>query len=125
MDKTENSFVIYPIHIDSSVSLGKGRKYSLNKSIENPTFREIKSALTSLNIEFKEEDDKIHPKEIKEKGRFVVNKQSERNTIIESLVSVIKESRNKKSQETDKSKATNNILNLKPKSKKKGGKASK
>ena len=117
MDNLENCFTIYPIHINSNVSCGNGRKYSLQNSIENPVFRKIKSALSSLNVEFKEEASKIHPKESKEKGRFIVKNKNKRTEIIQSIVNSIKELRSKKDTVSEKN--SNNFLNLKPKSKKK------
>ena len=119
MENAENCFTMYPIHINSSVSCGKGRKYSIENSIENPTFREIKNALLSLNLKFREEENKIHPKESKEKGRFIIEERKERKPIIKNLVNLLKEIRNKKDLSSDKNKMSNNFLNLKPKSKKK------
>lgn len=119
MENTENSFIIYPIHINAGVTLSNGRKYSLESSVEHPTFKEIRNALTSLNIIFREEENKIHPKESKEKGRFIVNEKSERKHLINNLSKAIKDIRNKKEQASEKSKMANNFLNLKPKSKKK------
>lgn len=119
MNQIENTFTIYPIYLDSSLSLGNGRKYGINVCIEKPTFKEIRIALDSLNIVFKEDESKIHPKEQREKGIFIVNNKCDRKEIITKLINFIKEARIKKEQNVDKSKSTNNLLNLRPKSKKK------
>lgn len=120
MVNSENCFTIYPVHINSSISSGNGRKYSLENSVENPSFKEIKTGLTSLSIVFTDDENKIHPRESKEKGRFIVENKNDRKNIIKALITAIKDLRSKRDLLSDKSKAAStNFLNLKPKSKKK------
>ncbi|ELA42853.1 uncharacterized protein VICG_00168 [Vittaforma corneae ATCC 50505] len=121
LDSTEKCFIIYPIYINSSVSLGRGRKYSLKNSVSKPTFKEIKHALDSLGVKYEEEPEKMHPKEGKEKGRFRIDKAHTRKYIVDNLAPKISELR---AQADARTKSGSNLLNLVPKSRKKSKKAS-
>lgn len=116
-----NSFIIYPIHIDSSISLNSGRKYSIKNSIPSPKLIEIKSAVEKLQIEHFIEKDKIHPKEKNDRfGRLKI--LCSRNIGIPAIVETIKEEREIKKKLQEKSEAVPNLLNLVPRKKNKSKK---
>jgi signal recognition particle subunit SEC65 len=119
METTEKSFRIYPIYLDATLSIKKGRKYSIQNTIAKPTFKEIKQSLDLLKIKYEAQPDKMHPKTISEKGQFIVNCESSKQSIACMIVKKIQEIRANASL---KIKGSGNILNLVPKSKKKGKK---
>lgn len=121
MEANADRFVLYPVHIDSSRSLGDGRKYSRNNSVSRPTYREIRLALDTLKLQYKEEASKRHPKDLLEKGRFSIAKLVNRKETIQKIVDVIRENREKKIRADSKLKG-NNFLNLVPASRKKSKK---
>lgn len=118
----EKYFRVYPLYFDAGVSISKGRKCPVEKSIQKPTFKEIKQALDLLGIKHEEEPEKIHPKETKEKGRFKIFQKTSKREFIGTLVAKIKELREKA---TTRVKSSGNPLNLVPKSRKKAKKLAK
>lgn len=119
MGGPEKCFCIYPIYFDSSTSLGRGRKYSLKRTISKPTFREIRHALDSLGVKYKEEPGCTHPREGREKGRFRIDRAHTRAFIVDNLAQKIEELR----AQADAKTRGSNPLNLVPKSRKKSKKA--
>ncbi|KAM0681617.1 signal recognition particle subunit [Glugoides intestinalis] len=120
MENTSEYFEIYPIYFDSTISLAKGRKYSVERCVTSPTYKEIKNALGQLSATYTEETCKRHPKDLKTIGRFKINKESiSRKQIIEKLGEKIKEIRR---NVISINKDANNIMGLVPKSRKKAKK---
>lgn len=118
MEISADTFILYPIHINSSKSQRNGRKYSLPNSIKDPSYKEIRIALEGLKIEFTDEPEKRHPKELYEIGRFTIIQSKDRKDIIKEIVNYINELRENKKKNETKPKVANK-LNLVPKSKKK------
>lgn len=121
MEVNASYFTLYPIHINASRSLGDGRKYSRNCSVPNPTFKEIKIALDSLELHYKEHALKRHPKDLVERGRFSISKLDSKREVVQRITSMIGENREKRTQGNTKLKG-NNFLNLVPASRKKSKK---
>lgn len=113
------SFVIFPISINSTISVNNGRKYPKHLAISNPTFKEIKSALDNLKFTYSDEPNKRHPKDFNEKGLFRVDKSLKKKEVVEGIIKFIAEAREKK---TSVSVGNNNALNLIPKRKEKKNK---
>lgn len=122
------AFTIYPIYLDSTRKLSKGRKYPLNLCIEKPTHDEICMGLKSLEIEFQSEPLKRHPNEPFVYGRIKVKKINSKKFVVAGLKGQIEELRKNKKQvvvneEKDEKKGyIKNELGLVPKKKKKGKK---
>lgn len=112
------SFVIFPVHLNSSKSNNQGRRYSKAMSIADPTYKEIKQALDSLNVKYSDDQNKRHPKDFEQYGLFRVDKTANRKEIIQNIVKFISGSREKKTSNN----ISNNPLNLMPKKKQKKGK---
>lgn len=119
MSCIEDNFTVYPVYLNSEVSLSGGRKYSLSMCIPSPTYKEIKQALLLLNAKFVEEPEKMHPRDPNEKGRFKVGRDISRTQLIRDISERIKDLRK---QAEARSKGSGNFLNLVPKSKKKSKK---
>lgn len=121
MEISADSFMLYPIHINSSKSQTKGRRYSAEHSVKDPSYREIKLALESLGIIYTEDPKKRHPKEQNELGRFTIEKIKTRKSLITDIVQSIRDNRENKKKNETKAKVPN-LLNLVPKSRKKSKK---
>lgn len=118
METPSDSYIIYPIHLNSAKSQRNGRRYPINKTVSEPKYREIKTALETLNLKFIEEPTKKHPKDFVETGRFKICSLKSKKDIAGNICSTIKSMREKNNLGADKSK-TANFLKLVPKSKKK------
>ncbi len=114
------SFAIFPIHLNSNKSYSEGRRYSKTLSVANPTCKEIKLALESLNIKYSDDLSKRHPQEQNEMGVFRIDKSQNRKETIKNIVNFIRELREKRMSEG--LKGTTNTLNLIPKKKSKKSK---
>ncbi|EPR79559.1 signal recognition particle protein 19 [Spraguea lophii 42_110] len=84
----EEYFTIYPIYFNSSISLSAGRKYNKELCI-NLNYKELVHALQKLNMGFKEEKDKRHPKDINY-GRVKVEKKYGKTFTISGIVETVK-----------------------------------
>jgi signal recognition particle subunit SRP19 len=62
--------VIYPIYLDKSYSLAKGRRIAKDMALESPTAKEIEAAIKSLNIPTQLEATKRHPATPRQLGRI-------------------------------------------------------
>lgn len=121
-----STFCVYPIQIDSTRSIKKGRRFPLSLCIPNPLFVEIQRALQKLGVEHTIDPTKRHPKEPFVYGRFCIDKKYGKKYVIEGAKQTILDERNKpKEVKTEVSKDTkkvapNNPLNLVARKKKKG-----
>lgn len=118
-----STFVIYPIQIDSKCKKSDGRKYCLQKCVENPTIDEIEHACNALSIPVVIEKEKRHPRTPEKYGRARFDKNLGKKGVIIAIKQEIlilrtkeKESQNIKKEQT---RAVVGSKILMPKSKKK------
>ncbi len=114
MEGNKKYFTLYPIHINSLFSLNKGRKYSKELSVDNPSMREIRISLKTFK--FTEEGMKRHPKDYDTLGRFQIYSEGKKTDIIKQVIKNILSVRN--SRKTEQA-GTKNVLNLVPRKKNK------
>ncbi|EJW02270.1 hypothetical protein EDEG_03294 [Edhazardia aedis USNM 41457] len=95
MDKINihETYTIYPIFLDSTRSIKKGRKYNKNYCVPNIQHSEITSALNSLEIPFLDEPTKRHPKEPFVFGRLRIPKNFEKKFVLNGIKNVVEEDR--------------------------------
>lgn len=106
-------FMLYPIHMDSSRAVSKGRKYAIDICVSKPRHTEIKNALDAIKIDYKEDAKVRHPKDSTTFGRFSIKKNGPKSQIVKNICQLINSEREKK-----KGTEVKNLLNLVPKKKK-------
>lgn len=91
----QDMFCIYPIHVDSTLSIAKGRKYPAAMCIPRPSFAELCSALTQLDIEHEKSPSKRHPRDPFVFGRVHVSKKYGKAYVVQGILKAIAEARSK------------------------------
>lgn len=102
MEDQKNYYCLYPVYIDSSRTVQKGRKFNRNLCVQNPNFAEIYQALNYLEIENIPEAMKKHPRDFFRSGRFKINKMYGKKKLVEGVSQIIRENRTKKTDTTKK-----------------------
>jgi signal recognition particle subunit SRP19 len=124
-------FCVYPIHLDATRSISKGRKYPKSFCINNPSYSEIVRAMKKLELECIEEPTKKHPREHFVYGRLRIKKMYGKRYVLEGIKHAILNEREDAAKEKKKyvvetKKPTKgyikNEMNLVPRRKKKGKK---
>ena len=71
-ESTKKWQTIYPIYLNSKVTIEGGRRVPKEKGIENPTCEEIAEVLSYLKLAHAVEVDKAYPRDWMQKGRIKV-----------------------------------------------------
>lgn len=94
----DDLFCLYPIYMDSTRSISRGRRYPLSVCIKKPTFLELVKGLQMLGIEHQADPTKKHPRDPFICGRVHVNKKYEKRYVVEGVLKVISDQRNAKQE---------------------------
>ncbi|KAI9078334.1 hypothetical protein K1719_039710 [Acacia pycnantha] len=73
--------VLYPVYMNSKMTVAEGRRIGLSKACENPTCAEIGDCCSYLKLPFAIEIDKAYPRDFMQRGRVRVLLKKEDGTL--------------------------------------------
>ena len=75
----------YPLYFDKTRSRGEGRRVNKNVARPNPSLELLVRAAQSLNLEFKVEPEKAHPKKWWEPGRIAIPMKEKKQVLLNKI----------------------------------------
>lgn len=91
----DDCFMIYPVYLDLNRRKSQGRKFRKELCVESPHIKEIKSVLDNLELEYRLEENKKHPRSPFHLGRVRVPKMYGKMNVVQSIAAGIRELRQK------------------------------
>jgi signal recognition particle subunit SRP19 len=86
VSKDDNSYVIWPLYFDKSLSRNQGRKVPRKLAVEKPQLESVLKAARSLGLNPINEKTKSHPSQPSMKnGRILVEKKSSKANTIKQI----------------------------------------
>lgn len=84
--RKDDKYILYPLYFDNSISRKKGRRITLESSLEKPTIEQIAKAAQSLGLHPILERDFSHPsRHWKQDGRVLVDKKDSKEKILQQI----------------------------------------
>lgn len=84
--RDDDTYTIWPLYFDKTLSRRQGRKVSKKLAVEKPQLESLLKAARSLGLNPVNERTKSHPsRPFQKEGRILVNKQTPKSAILKQI----------------------------------------